>query len=250
MVDHKMRQMGETILYGENTWVLDLTYCCQPLYHPQVQTLLKYVRNLQIRVSTEDAGVPYYEAGQRWYRFIAAVKLHSLQRHQLSLSLIMLHPSNDQHDTTPISTTIQEGDEWIEHRFFAESVNDSFLISDWRPKDIFVRILRRHHIWGDGPRWLEDITVGASPLCDQRNFTLQEQEIERLMMDDETYCSDAKGKSKAIHEPGCDLTDYEPLPQGTVWLDWDISSWKSSSNGCPCSLCGPSNGVTCYKHLL
>lgn len=32
-------------------------------------------------------------------------------------------------------------------------------------------------------------------------------------MNDDMYCADAKGKSKAIHEPRGDLPDHNPTPQ-------------------------------------
>lgn len=260
MVDHKMRKMGQAILYGENTWVLDLAFCSQPCDHPQLLSLLKYARNLQIRVSTMDVGAlswDYCAADERWCDFIEALECENLQPQQLSLSFIMLHPFHDEFDRTSISATIQEGDEWRGHRSFVQCAQSIFFVSDWRPKDVFVRIIRRHHVWGDGPSWWRAITEEGSPLCDQRDFTLQEQEIERMIMNDDTYCSDTRGKSKAIHEPCGGLPGYDSNPQNPGetqdmdWPDWDIDSWEPSSCECPyrCSLCGPSNGISCYKRL-
>ncbi|ROV93593.1 hypothetical protein VMCG_08095 [Cytospora schulzeri] len=202
-----MRQMAQIILYGENTWVSDLTYCSRACDHAYSQWLLQYARNLQVRVSTRDYHAPYYEAGERWRKFITALKRLNLQPHQLTLILIMLHPF---HKRDPVSATIQEGQEWMGHRIFAERAQTIFHLADWRPKDVFVRILRGHHTWGNGPPGWEETTQQRSSTCDQRDFTAQELEIERMIMNDDAYCADARGKSKAIHEPCSDLPDYKP----------------------------------------
>lgn len=259
MVNHKMRQMSQSILYGENTWVMDLAYYFQLCNQPHLQSLLKYARNIQVRVSTKEVGVPYYEAGQRWCNFVRALKRDSLHPLQLTLTLTMLHPSHSPDDATSISDTIFEGDEWMGHRIFTQRAKNIFLVSGWRPKNLFVRISRRHYTWSDGSRWWGEAIEGRLALCEQWNFRTQEREIERTIMNDDTYQSDARGKRRMIHEPIsdllCNLPDYEPDPEDHVEAEDMIHcsvispTWDPLSGEWPCYLCGPSNGTSCYKRL-
>lgn len=103
---------------------------------------------------------------------------------------------------------------------------------DFHPKDVFVRLLRRHHIAGLGHvEWRVEMEL-ASPVCDQQNFEGQERKIERTLMRDPEHDSRSRSKSKMIHEASSD----------GVIADGDlvdlVNSWKPFSHQDSCTQCG------------
>ncbi|KAF3771373.1 hypothetical protein M406DRAFT_67681 [Cryphonectria parasitica EP155] len=194
-VDRKMRRMAETILYQENTWVLDLRAFVDlrlnnsnDQFPPCYDGLLQLAKHLQIRVSTGDMDEDAYEPGNRW---------HTLA----TLSLPMLHPRHSKfalgganESASPYITS----NGWLGHYTFAKRAQRCAVLVGFRPKDVFVRVLRRHHCIGAGSTWWDLQTKHESPVCDQRDFWPQERDIERMIMHNPVYDSKARGKARAF----------------------------------------------------
>lgn len=251
-VDRKMRHMAQSILFQENTWILDLGEVeCIPEGHAFscLDDLLRLARNLQLRVSTNDAGQPYYVPGQRWHDLIQRLtKLH-FDPSQLTMSLIMLHPLHEGREPVDSHVFHEDSDddaaEWSGHRSFSSRAYQSFQFHKFRPKDLFVRILRRHHVYGIGDNTWQMTTHDESPTCDQRDFAAQETEIERHILGDALYDASARGKSKAIHE----MADDRPKNR----TKWDsrkcVNVWKPFSLEADCSQCGGFSNDHCVRKL-
>lgn len=239
-VDRKMRRMGQSILYQENTWVLDLREFMKMRENREgyFQDLMRLARHIQIRASTKDRYEPYHAPGQRFCEFALSLRELHYDPSQLTLSLIMLHPYHTYEEgrsSEPVARRIfgckDKWDSWNGHRLFAAFGRRGF--RRVRPKDLFVRIVRRHHICGVGsPQW-EELTYLESPTCDQRGFSAQERELEQYIMQDEEYDAYARGKSRAIHEPVDDL----PKEEGD--LDFGLNAWEPFAHQqTACAQCG------------
>lgn len=79
---------------------------------------------------------------------------------------------------TRVPAMIQEGEECVGHRILEERAQIICRFSDWWPKGVFVRILRRHHIWGKiPPSWEEEpskvLLYAASGTSQFRNWRLR-----------------------------------------------------------------------------
>lgn len=261
MVDRKMSEMAKHILYQENAWILNLTEFMKRSenINDYFGELLRHARHLQIHVSTNDEHDVYYEPGQRWHKLITRLKeLHRDPSH-LTFTLIMLHPEHDleadpsydpsQDSGSPlvwerVPRSIQASHMWDGHRSFADRAGSVFMVCGFRPKDIFVRILGRHHFIGSGnPSW-DDDTRYESPLCDQRDFRHQEREIERIMMNDPSYDAEKRGKAAAVHESVDDVPAKDGTRFGTA-----MNSWRPWAHEEKCVLCGPAPNGRCAAAL-
>lgn len=245
-VDRKMRQMAQSILYQENTWVLDLQEFDPNTGHSShhLDGLLRLARHLQIRVSTNDVGQPYYVPGQRWHELIQRLSKLHCDPSQLTMSLIMLHPHHERDRVDP--HVFHDAAEWSGHRSFSLRAYSSFQFHKFQPKDLFVRILRRHHIYGVGNRFWDLSTRIESPTCNQQDFGAQEIQIERHILGDALYDAAARGKSKAIHEMADDRPKKDPNVQD---LRECLNVWRPFSHVADCSQCGGFSNDHCVRKM-
>lgn len=236
-VDRKMRQMAKNVLYQENTWVLDLTDFVNHngYFDGYWEDLLSQARHLQIHASTNDTLEAYDQTGYRWKAFMHQLQKMHVAPNLLTLSLVMLHPNHrwrPQRLSDPVTRSVWEGWEWRGHRLFAHRARSLF--QDFHPKDVFVRILRRHHIAGLGSAEWQEKTRYESPVCDQQHFEEQEREMERVMMNNPDYDTRLRPKSKMIHEASGDLREV---------LEPGVNSWKPFSHEDSCAQCGWASGA-------
>lgn len=216
------------------------------------KNLMKLARHIQVRASTNDAYEPYSAPGERWFRFAARINRLHYDPSQLTISPIMLHPHHTYETgrpSNPVAPKIfgpfDQMDSWSGHRSLATCVRKTFALNPrLRPKDLYVRILRRHHVHGTGSIDWEDVAWWGSPTCDQRDFTAQERELERYTMSDEEYDADARGKHRAIHEPADDL----PRDEGD--LENFLNSWEPfAKENATCSQCGVFDNAGCVVKI-